>query len=161
MKTIEQKKKDADRERERYNSDPEYRKLKLKKNKEYALKNKDKMNSYSYKREKTPERLKQKAEAQARYRKKMKGLGLYKVLKGDRTKQSRNWRDKPENMIKKSAHQKVNIQIKKGYIKKLPCEVCNKFPSMAHHDDYSKPLDIRWLCAKHHYDHHQSLLHLN
>ena len=31
-----------------------------------------------------------------------------------------------------------------------PCEVCGIPESHAHHDDYSRPLDVRWLCEKHH-----------
>ncbi len=32
-----------------------------------------------------------------------------------------------------------------------PCEVCGSTVRVvAHHDDYSKPLEIRWLCRSHH-----------
>lgn len=32
-----------------------------------------------------------------------------------------------------------------------PCEVCQSTEKVqAHHDDYSKPLAIRWLCHRHH-----------
>lgn len=34
------------------------------------------------------------------------------------------------------------------------CEVCGAERVDAHHDDYSKPLDIRWLCRTHHAEHH-------
>lgn len=32
---------------------------------------------------------------------------------------------------------------------KQPCEVCGT-PAEAHHDDYSRPLEVRWLCSVHH-----------
>ena len=44
--------------------------------------------------------------------------------------------------------------IKKGYIKKEPCAVCRNELVHAHHLDYSKPLDIMWLCREHHHDIH-------
>jgi hypothetical protein len=41
--------------------------------------------------------------------------------------------------------------IKRGELKRQPCEICS-WPknTQAHHDDYSKPLEVRWLCQKHH-----------
>lgn len=33
----------------------------------------------------------------------------------------------------------------------LPCEVCQSIEDIeAHHEDYSKPLAVQWLCPKHH-----------
>ena len=35
-------------------------------------------------------------------------------------------------------------------LKKEPCEICGCGGAHAHHEDYSKPLDVRWLCQAHH-----------
>lgn len=61
------------------------------------------------------------------------------------------WRkDYPE---KYKAHTSVNNAIRDGRLERKPCEVCGA-KAHAHHDDYSKPLDVIWLCAKHHKEHH-------
>src|SRR5262245_57418077 len=39
--------------------------------------------------------------------------------------------------------------LKRGKIKRQPCEVCGSTAQM-HHDDYSRPLEVRWLCRPHH-----------
>lgn len=44
--------------------------------------------------------------------------------------------------------------IRAGKLIRLSCEVCGAAEAQAHHDDYSKPLDIRWLCRSHHKLHH-------
>lgn len=43
-----------------------------------------------------------------------------------------------------------------GTLKPQPCEVCRDEEVHAHHDDYSKPLEVRWLCRRHHGQTHQS-----
>jgi len=48
------------------------------------------------------------------------------------------------------AQYKVHQAIIKGSIKKGVCEICSSSKSEAHHKDYTKPLDIQWLCRKHH-----------
>jgi hypothetical protein len=59
---------------------------------------------------------------------------------------------------KQSAHDAVKYALKQGRIIKQPCEICGTESNVqAHHDDYSKPLDIRWLCQRHHADHHRLL----
>lgn len=46
-------------------------------------------------------------------------------------------------------------QVRIGKIKRGVCEVCGSINTNAHHDDYSKPLKIRWFCHKHHMEHHK------
>lgn len=48
------------------------------------------------------------------------------------------------------AHCLVNNNIRKGNILKECCEICGNEKSVAHHDDYLKPLKVRWLCQAHH-----------
>jgi hypothetical protein len=51
---------------------------------------------------------------------------------------------------KQRARKKVQMALKNGDLLKDNCEICDSIRSEAHHDDYNKPLDIRWLCKKHH-----------
>ncbi len=44
----------------------------------------------------------------------------------------------------------VNNHKRAGHISELPCEICGELKVVAHHDDYDKPLNIRWLCQAHH-----------
>lgn len=48
----------------------------------------------------------------------------------------------------------VKKAITRGVLVPQPCEVCGQEKAHAHHDDYSKPLKVRWLCRKHHQQHH-------
>ena len=55
---------------------------------------------------------------------------------------------------KEKARRMVSYYIRTGKLKKQPCEKCESTESQAHHDDYSKPLDVRWLCRKCHLEEH-------
>lgn len=43
-----------------------------------------------------------------------------------------------------------------GELVRQPCEICGE-KADAHHDDYNKPLDVRWLCRSHHKQHHLTI----
>ena len=46
---------------------------------------------------------------------------------------------------------KIRSMLKQGTLEKQPCEICNKIDKVvAHHEDYSNPINIRWLCHRHH-----------
>jgi ribosomal protein S27AE len=48
--------------------------------------------------------------------------------------------------------------IRDGRLAKGLCERCGASKVHAHHDDYSQPLNVRWLCQKHHYElHHKPI----
>jgi hypothetical protein len=51
------------------------------------------------------------------------------------------------DIIKKRAYWKVKQAILSGKLSRKPCVVCGETKSQAHHDDYTKPLDVEWLCA--------------
>lgn len=36
-----------------------------------------------------------------------------------------------------------------------PCEICHDEKTDAHHDDYEKALEVRWLCRLHHMQVHK------
>lgn len=50
-----------------------------------------------------------------------------------------------------NAHKAAHKAIKQGELIKGPCEICGTPDNVnGHHDDYAKPLEIRWLCVRHH-----------
>jgi hypothetical protein len=54
-----------------------------------------------------------------------------------------------------AARSRVYSALKNGELVRQPCEVCGGTLNIhAHHDDYQKPLEVRWLCSRHHLRHH-------
>lgn len=54
------------------------------------------------------------------------------------------------NREKKLAHDAVDRAMRAGELARLPCWICGDAESEAHHADYSRPLDVVWLCRDHH-----------
>lgn len=88
---------------------------------------------------------------QRRYRSEGKVCAL---SASDRYQKTRNYRER--NPEKHAAHSAVNREIRAGRFTPLPCEVCGS-KANAHHDDYSKQLEVVWLCPKHHAERHVEL----
>ena len=57
---------------------------------------------------------------------------------------------------RKKAYEKLNDAIRYGNLARKLCRECKK-KAEAHHPDYSKPLDVIWLCSTHHSKIHNEL----
>lgn len=53
------------------------------------------------------------------------------------------------NLLKFKARENVALELRMGRIVKGIC-FCGNLKTEAHHEDYNKPLDVIWLCKKHH-----------
>lgn len=51
----------------------------------------------------------------------------------------------------------LNNAINLGKIIRGTCEVCGSPRTDGHHDDYGRPLDVRWLCRRHHKELHSNI----
>lgn len=101
---------------------------------EYAEKNAKKVRAYMARRESNPRRKAKRIE----YQRKSRELNPAKY-------KARLW---------------VNNALRHGKLKRLPCEKCGNKKSEAHHEDYSKPKEIKWLCFRHHREAHGQTTHV-
>ena len=71
----------------------------------------------------------------------------------------KRYADNTEKLRKKypekfHARQTLKNAVASGKVKKLPCIECGEIKVHGHHEDYSKPLKVTWLCQKHHSELH-------
>ena len=59
-----------------------------------------------------------------------------------------NW--KKNNPQKLRAQMRLQTAVRRNKLSKLPCSYCGDVKSVAHHPDYSKPLEVIWVCKVHH-----------
>lgn len=59
-----------------------------------------------------------------------------------------NWRK--NNKDKRIAQSAISNAIRDGRLKRQPCIICSLPDAEAHHPNYRKPLQVVWLCKKHH-----------
>lgn len=51
---------------------------------------------------------------------------------------------------RRKANTAVRVAIRDGKLQRDPCWACGEVKVEGHHPDYSLPLDVIWLCKKHH-----------
>jgi len=73
-----------------------------------------------------------------------------KASKADQEYKNKWAKQNPEKI---KAHRIVNSALRSGKIHRHPCFICGN-KAQAHHDDYSKPLEVIWVCPKHHAEIH-------
>lgn len=78
----------------------------------------------------------------------------HKKISSKRAAQTARWRQRHPLAYK--AHIAVNSALRSGSLLRQSCCICGA-KGHAHHDDYSKPLDIIWLCHSHHMERHAML----
>lgn len=61
--------------------------------------------------------------------------------------QNNKRKNQPEKYRARNA---VGNAVRNGRLVRQPCAICGDQNTEAHHKDYSKPLDVEWLCFKHH-----------
>lgn len=69
------------------------------------------------------------------------------------------WESK--NKIKRRTHEKVKNALRTGKLIKKPCKICKNEKVDGHHPNYNKPLEVIWLCRKHHKEEHTRILQDN
>lgn len=97
----------------------------------YRNKNLEKVRAYDRARSKEPERIKTAMEV------------------------SKAWRE--EDKRRSMCHSAVARAIRNGSLIRSPCTKCGEEKSVAHHEDYDKPLDVIWFCQSCHKDRHKQL----
>jgi hypothetical protein len=66
-------------------------------------------------------------------------------------------RHSPKRIQRMRTLGRINIHYLTSKLERQSCSVCGKERAQAHHEDYSKPLDVIWLCPLHHSQRHKEL----
>lgn len=58
--------------------------------------------------------------------------------------------DESTRKMKRKARSELNHAIRNGSVMRDPCIICGHAETEGHHEDYSQPLKVKWLCFRHH-----------
>jgi len=72
---------------------------------------------------------------------------------GYSTAKAKEWYENNKDRLK--IKYAVKYAVKTGKLIKTPCVICGNENVEGHHPDYSRPLDVVWLCKSHHQEIHK------
>lgn len=110
----------------------------------------DKVRAYDRARGQTKKRKDKNKEYQDRM--KIESPEKWRSMRREATRKYR--KNHHERFIAKS---RITYAKRTGKIKQEPCEICGALKVEAHHPDYTKPLEVVWLCDYHHKEEHKRL----
>lgn len=70
------------------------------------------------------------------------------LFKGGSKEQNKRYKNK--HPLKVKCRTETRKALRHGLLIASPCNVCGDQKSEIHHRDYSKPLEVEWLCRNHH-----------
>lgn len=76
------------------------------------------------------------------------------LFKGGSKEQNKRYKNK--HPLKVKCRTETRKALRHGLLIASPCNVCGDQKSEIHHKDYSKPLEVVWLCRKHHMEQHRT-----
>lgn len=103
-----------------------------------------------------------------RYKRQDGTVTLYYMCRSCNNKHCKRWQHTPKgknalleqnrrqlivNKHKVKARRAVRQALLQGKLERRPCETCGD-RAQAHHEDYARPLDVQWLCSRHHAEAH-------
>ena len=71
------------------------------------------------------------------------------------TEITRRWR--AQDLRRQVAHSSVARAVRSGKLVRQPCCRCGETKTIAHHEDYDKPLEVTWLCDPCHKQRHKEM----
>lgn len=66
----------------------------------------------------------------------------------------------PLILLRKKVRRKTNDLIRRGILRRGRCVVCGSRDVIPHHEDYSDPFQVIWLCGQHHEEYHEGKISL-
>lgn len=84
------------------------------------------------------------------YRRQRKRISLPKTEEQKKRSRAQYKKSRDSHRDRYRARKLHNYHVNKGNIKHYPCCICGNKKTEAHHCDYSKPLEVMWLCKAHH-----------